>query len=62
MNDWRSKVEISRRDGYKAAAAVLGLLFLLIFAGWILSRFARHDPPPPLQMPTPPAAPPLAPR
>jgi hypothetical protein len=62
MNDWRSKVEISRGDGYKAAAAVLGLLFLLIFAGWILSRFARHDPPPPLQTPTPPAVPPLTPR
>ena len=43
MNDWRSKVEISRRDGYKAAAAVLGLLFLLIFLLTSLQRFVLRD-------------------
>ena len=59
MNDWRSKVTISRRDGYKAAGAVLGLLFLLIFAGWILSRFLHRNPPAPLQTPASPVVPPL---
>ncbi len=53
MNDWRSKVTITRKDGYKAAAAILGLLFALIFAGWVVSRFLRHEPPPPLQTPVP---------
>jgi hypothetical protein len=53
MNDWRSKVQISRREGLRAAGAILGLLFLLIFAGWVLSRFLRHEAPPPIQTPVP---------
>ena len=53
MNDWRSKVTITRKDAYKAAGAILGLLFALIFAGWIISRFMRHEPPPALQAPVP---------
>jgi hypothetical protein len=59
MNDWRSRVNMSRRDGYKAAAAVLGLLFLLIFVGWVLSRFLRHETPPPVHTPVAPAVPAL---
>lgn len=56
MNDWRSQVKLSRRDAYKAACIILGLMFALIFAGWVVSRLARQQPPPsPPQpvMPTP---------
>ena len=53
MTDWRSNVQITRKDGLKAAGAILGLLFALIFVGWIVMRFVRHEPPPPLQTPVP---------
>ena len=61
MNDWRSRVNMSRRDGLKAAGIILGILFTLIFAGWILSKFLRNEPPPPLQSPMPSAVPRTAP-
>lgn len=60
-DDWRSRVNIKRSDGYRVAAAILGLLFLLIFAGWLISRFMRQAPPPPLQTPTPTPSPTLPP-
>ena len=59
MNDWRSRVNISRRDGLKAAGVILGLLFLLIFGGWVLSRFMRRENPPALQTPGAPVVPAL---
>jgi hypothetical protein len=53
MTDWRSNVKITRNEGLKAAGVILGLLFALIFAGWIVTRFMRHEPPPALQTPMP---------
>jgi hypothetical protein len=61
MTDWRSKVTLSQRDGVKAAAVILGLLFLCIFVLWVAMRFLRPDAPPhtimperpPIPMPTP---------
>ena len=51
MNDWRSKVQMSRRDGFKAAGVIIGLLFGCILAVWVLSRCMRHDPAPPRNVP-----------
>ena len=47
MSDWRTRVNLNRRDGFKAAGIILGLLFALIFAGWIVSRLMRGQVPPP---------------
>ena len=46
MNDWRSRVNMSGRDGCKAAAVILGLMIVVIFAGWVVMRLMRKDPPP----------------
>jgi hypothetical protein len=45
MNDWRSKVQMSRHDGLKAAGVILGLMVACIFAVWLLARLFRHDVP-----------------
>jgi hypothetical protein len=57
MSDWRSKVQLNRGDGVKAAAIILGLLVLCIFVVWLLARLVRHDAPPPQVRPPTPALP-----
>jgi hypothetical protein len=55
MTDWRVNPGIKKTEAIKAAGAILGLLFALILAGWILSRFLQPASPP--QEPGPAAAP-----
>ena len=57
MSDWRSKVEFRRSDGLKAAAIILGMLFLCIFVVWFVARLMRHEAPPPQVRPPTPALP-----
>lgn len=45
MNDWRSKIQMSRHDGFKAAGVILGLMVACIFAVWLLARLFRHEAP-----------------
>jgi len=44
-DDWRSRNTMKGSDALKAAAAVLGLLFAFIMAGWIVTRLLRPAPP-----------------
>jgi hypothetical protein len=39
--DWRSRNTMTGREALKAAAAILGLLFACILAGWVVTRLMR---------------------
>ncbi len=41
MNDWRKRTEMKPRELMKVAAAILGLLFGILFLIWLLARLAR---------------------
>ncbi len=61
MNDWRHRVQMSRRDMARVAAAILGLLIGCIALLWVLTRFlprpAPSQPPPAEVKPAPPPSP-----
>lgn len=51
MNDWTSRIRMTKREMLKVAGAILGLLFGCILVIFLLSRFAHRGAPQPLGPP-----------